>query len=116
MNWELWSGVAMVTLAIAGHALAARGRRSFVRWAEGIGGPAIPAVQAVVDVVVGLVYVAFVALLVPVHGNPAAAGQALDALASFALVMAAMESVSMMVVHRVAQAFEPWPPAAEVAA
>ena len=116
MSTELWSGIGMVTLGMGAHALVVRGRRPFVGWAEGVAGPVVRGVVAVVDVVVGLICVAFFAVLLPVHGGPVDEGGALDALAAFALVVAAMESVSLMIVHRVAQILEPWPAGAEAAA
>ena len=116
MNAQVWSAVAMVVLAGVGHGLAVRRRRAFVRWAEGVGGPAVPSIQAVLDVIVGLAYVAFGAVLVPAHGGGVSAAQVLDAVAAFALVMTAVESASLMVLHRVAQVFEPWPRGAEARA
>jgi hypothetical protein len=71
-------------------------------------------VAAVGDVLAGLVYLAFVAAVAPIEGYEVLVRykveDVFDVVAIGALLVAALELAILLVIHRVANYLEPWPP------
>lgn len=104
-----------VLLAIAGaaHYRIVRARGPFLEDLEGVAGKRVGTVAVVADVLSALVYLAFVAAVVPIEGPQAFVQfhleDAFDVVAVAALLVAALELTSLMLIHRVAYSLEPWP-------
>lgn len=121
MNWtlQLIEVVVLLVMGAAAHLTVVRARRPFLEDLEALAGRASWVTATVVDVVVTLVYVAFVAAVAPPPAAPLTAPyhleDLLDVVALGALVLAALEVSGLLAVHRVANYLEPWPPKAAVA-
>lgn len=116
MNWtlQLLEVVVLLAMGAAAHLVTTRARRAFVADLEGLAGKTAWAITTISDVVVALVYVAFVAAVAPPEVEPWAQPyrleDVLDVLALSAVVLAALEVTALVAIHRIAQRLEPWPP------
>lgn len=123
MTWtllQLAEIAAFAAIAGATHRYVIRRRGPFADAVVATGGASLRSVFAVADAVAALVYLAFVSAVVPAQdptlSGPAGLEGALDQVALFALLVAFVQVVLHMVVHRVAAHLEPWPPRATAVA
>ena len=116
MNWtlQLIEVVVLLAMGAAAHLVTMRARRAFVVDLEALAGKTAWAITTISDVIVGLVYVAFVSAVAPPEVEPWAQPyhleDVLDVLALGALVLAFLEVTALLTIHRIAQHLEPWPP------
>ena len=116
MNWtlQLIEVVVLLAMGAAAHLMVVRARRGFVRDLEAVAGEAAGMIATVADVVVTLVYVAFVVAVAPPPARPLDAPYHLedvrDVVALGALFVAVLETAALASIHRVAHNLEPWPP------
>jgi cell division protein FtsW (lipid II flippase) len=109
---------AMTGIAVGAHGYVTRRRGPLADALVATAGNSMRAMMAIADVVAALVYVAFASAVIPSTG---AVGErevesVLHTIAAFALVVAVVQVVSQLVLHRVAAHLEPWPPAVGSAA
>ena len=117
MNWtlQLIEVVVLLAMGAAAHVTVVRARRPFVHDLEALAGKTAWVTATVTDVIVTLVYVAFVAAVAPPPTEPWAVRayhleDVLDVVALGALFLAVLESAALLTLHRIAHNLEPWPP------
>ena len=116
MTWTALQGLEVVSfLLLAGcaHLALRRSRRSLIAGLREIAGDLVRDLARVSDVVASLIYVAFAFTSVPM-GYFQPTGEeieaVLDTIGRFALVVAAVEVIGLLLLNRVAHHLDPWPP------
>ena len=100
-------------IAVVTHNYVSRRRQTLLTDLEALAGTSMRSFASVADAVAGLIYVAFAAATVPFGGGttgPPDLESVFDAVAVFALLVAAAQVVGLVVLHRIAHHLEPWPP------
>jgi hypothetical protein len=104
-------------VTLAGTALGVRtaihriGRR-YTAHLEEVAGPVMRAVAGISEILVAVLYGAFIAVTEPVGGGAPVSVQIegyLDTLALFASLIVVVELIRLRYLHHVAEALEPWP-------
>lgn len=105
---------ALVAIAVPAHVAVTRIRRPLVKDLELSAGGVIRPLAAILHVVAFLLYLGFGAAAVPFDFIGAAGPHdiegVLDTIALFAVLVAAIQLASLLILHRVAGNLEPWPP------
>lgn len=117
MRWstlEILEVAALASVALVTHAIMRRFRRPFIAALEGLAGPPVRGLAAVSDVVSGLLYLGFGAAAVPLDGTGRVTSyqieSAFDTVALFAVLVATVQVVNLLALHRAASHLESWPP------
>ena len=103
----------LAVIAVVTHRYVNRRRGVFLDDLEELAGRSVRMLVGIADVVAGLIYVAFAAAVVPFGGGAAGlpdVESVFDVVAVFALLVAAAQVTSLVVLHRVANHLQPWPP------
>jgi hypothetical protein len=123
MSWgslQILVVVTMLVIGVAAHLGIAHTRRAFVRDLSRLARRRMQPFASLSDVISGLLYVGYAAAVLPFDDYHVAASyaveSALDLIGLFALLVAALQLLSIWAIHRVAHHLEPWPPAASSAA
>lgn len=118
MTWATLQAVEVLSLGVLagfGHATIAPLRHSLISGRVKLDDRVLRGLTRATNVVEALVYVGFAVAVVPVGAlrpDLTQVDAVLDAIGLFALVVAMVEVTALLVLHRVAQHFEPWPPVA----
>ncbi len=101
----------LVGLGAGTHIAIARLRRPLFREWEEAGSGTVRALAGVVDLVLALVYGAFISAVLSVGGSSyqvSSLDQVLDVTAFFALFLATIHVVALVVLRTIIQSLEPW--------
>ena len=112
MTLQLIEVAVLLAIGVGAHVTVMRARQAYLDELEALAGRVVGLVAAAADVLVALVYLAFIAAVVPLEGNPVLAGyhveDVFDVIALGALLVGLLEVVSLRAIHRTAHRVEPW--------
>lgn len=109
---QVLQAVTLAGTAVGVHAAIHRIGRRYTVHLEEVAGPVMRAVAGISELLVALLYVAFIALTEPVGGATSVSAQLesyLDTLALFASLIVVVELIRLRYLHHVAESLEQWP-------